>query len=154
MFEQLTQPENLLALLTAVGVFATILVIVMPMLATDTLGARMKSVALEREKLRARERARMANNNKEGRRKGAKKREPGALIKLVVDKLNLRKALADEKTEAELIQAGFRGQSPLSGGRLCRVLWPLADCSANPEETPVEHHAGLARCLGSLPDLR
>ena len=42
-----------------------------------------------------------------------RKREPGALIKLVVDKLNLRKALADEKTEDELVQAGFRGQSPL-----------------------------------------
>ena len=112
MFEQLTNPENLLALLTAVGVFATILVIVMPLLAKDTLGARMKTVALEREKLRARERARLSSN-KDGRRKGAKKREPGALIKLVVDKLNLRKALADEKTESELIQAGFRGQSPL-----------------------------------------
>ena len=74
---------------------------------------RMKSVALEREKLRARERARMMNDKKEGRKKGAKKREPGALIKLVVDKLNLRKALADEKTEDELVQAGFRGQSPL-----------------------------------------
>jgi len=113
MFEQLTQPENLLALLTAVGVFASILVVVMPMLAKDNLGIRMKSVALEREKLRARERARMASTKKEGRRTGAKKREPGALIKLFVDKLNLRKALADDKTEAELIQAGFRGQSPL-----------------------------------------
>jgi len=113
MFEQFTEPANLLALLTAVGVFASILVVVMPMLKTDNLGNRMKSVALEREKLRARERARQANTIKEGRKKGAKKREPGALIKLVVDKLNLRKALADEKTEAELVQAGFRGQSPL-----------------------------------------
>ncbi|MEP1206890.1 MAG: type II secretion system F family protein [Rhizobiaceae bacterium] len=113
MFEQLTEPANLLALLTAVGVFASILVVVMPMLKTDNLGNRMKSVALEREKLRARERARQANAVKDGRKKSAKKREPGALIKLVVEKLNLRKALADEKTEAELVQAGFRGQSPL-----------------------------------------
>ena len=58
MFEQLTDPATLLALLTAVGVFASILVVVMPMLKTDNLGNRMKSVALEREKLRARERAR------------------------------------------------------------------------------------------------
>ena len=49
MFEQLTEPANLLALLTAVGVFASILVVVMPMLKTDNLGNRMMSVALERE---------------------------------------------------------------------------------------------------------
>ena len=113
MFEMFTEPANLVALFTAVGVFASILVVAMPMLKTDNLGNRMKSVALEREKLRARERARVANSVKEGRKKSAKKREPGALIKMVVEKLNLRKALADEKTELELIQAGFRGQSPL-----------------------------------------
>ncbi|MEP0942874.1 MAG: type II secretion system F family protein [Rhizobiaceae bacterium] len=114
MLEMFTEPANLVALFTAVGVFASILVVVMPMLKTDNLGNRMKSVALEREKLRARERARAANTVKEGRKsKSAKKREPGALIKVVVEKLNLRKALADEKTELELIQAGFRGQSPL-----------------------------------------
>ena len=111
MFDMFTEPANLVALFTAVGVFASILVVVMPMLKTDNLGNRMKSVALEREKLRARERARAANSVKEGRKKSAKKREPGALIKMVVEKLNLRKALADEKTELELIQAGFRGQS-------------------------------------------
>ena len=111
--EQLTDPATILAILTAVGVFASILVVVMPMLKTDNLGNRMKSVALEREKLRARERARQANAVKEGRKKSAKKAEPAAIIKLVVEKLNLRKALADEKTELELIQAGFRGQAPL-----------------------------------------
>ena len=73
MFEQLTEPANLLALLTAVGVFASILVVVMPMLKTDNLGNQMKSVALEREKLRARERARMASNVQEGRRKKSAK---------------------------------------------------------------------------------
>ena len=111
--EQLTDPATILAILTAVGVFASILVVVMPMLKTDNLGNRMKSVALEREKLRARERARQANAVKDGRKKSAKKAEPAAIIKLVVEKLNLRKALADEKTELELIQAGFRGQAPL-----------------------------------------
>ena len=106
MFDQFTEPENLLALLTAVGVFASILVVVMPMLKTDPLNSRMKSVALEREKLRAKERAKMANTVKDGRRTGAKKREPGALIKLVVDKLNLRKALADELLFGQLTDGG------------------------------------------------
>ncbi|MGI9364589.1 MAG: type II secretion system F family protein [Rhizobiaceae bacterium] len=114
MVAQLTHPESILALLTAVGVFASIMVVLMPMMARDNLGNRMKSVALEREKLRARERAKLSVSSREGRRKqGAKKREPDALIKFIVEKLNLRRALADERTEIELIQAGFRGQSPL-----------------------------------------
>ena len=113
MLDFIKEPANALAITTAIAVFATVLVLVMPLLAKDTLGNRMKSVALERDKLRARERARMANETKDKSRQGAKKREPGAVIKLIVDKLNLRKALADEKTEDELIQAGFRGQSPL-----------------------------------------
>ena len=50
MFDMFTEPANLVALFTAVGVFASILVVVMPMLKTDNLGNRMKSVALEREK--------------------------------------------------------------------------------------------------------
>ena len=113
MFAAITDPQNMLAITTFLAVFATILVLVMPMLARDTLGNRMKSVALERDQLRARERARVANESKDKQRRGAKKREPGAIIKLIVDKLNLRKALADENTEEELVHAGFRGQSPL-----------------------------------------
>ncbi len=112
MIDLLTQPENLIALATAIAVFATILTVAMPMFARDNLGDRMKSVALEREQLRARERARLLNEKKDGRTK-VTKREPGAVIKTIVEKLNLRTALADEKTEAQLIQAGYRGQSPL-----------------------------------------
>ncbi|MEL6734381.1 MAG: type II secretion system F family protein [Pseudomonadota bacterium] len=112
MVTYILQPHILLAIITTMGVFATILTLIMPMLAKDNLGNRMKSVALEREQLRARERQRLASESKEGRKK-ATKREPGALVKTIVDKLNLRTALADEKTEAMLIQAGYRGQSPL-----------------------------------------
>ncbi|MEL6965996.1 MAG: type II secretion system F family protein [Pseudomonadota bacterium] len=112
MISFILQPHVLLAIITTLGVFATILTVLMPMLAKDNLGNRMKSVALEREQLRARERQRMANDAKEGRKK-AVKREPGAIVKTLVDRLNLRKALADDKTEETLMQAGFRGQSPL-----------------------------------------
>ncbi len=112
MIENLTSPQSLAAIATMVAVFATILTIAMPMLQKDPLEGRMKSVALEREKLRARERARLMNEKKQGRTKVTKK-EPGAIMKAMVEKLNLRSALADEKTEDMLIQAGYRGQSPL-----------------------------------------
>lgn len=112
MISLILQPHVLLAIITTLGVFATILTVLMPMLSKDNLGNRMKSVALEREQLRARERQRMANDKKDGRKKVVK-REPGAVVKMIVDRLNLRKALADDKTEETLVQAGFRGQSPL-----------------------------------------
>ena len=50
----------------AVGAAATVLTLAMPLLATDTLARRMKSVALEREKIRQRERERLAAR-REGR---------------------------------------------------------------------------------------
>ena len=112
MLDMITEPENLIAITTAIAVFASILIVALPMLGKNTLNDRMKSVALEREKLRARERAKLASEQKENR-KGAKRREPGAFVKLIVEKLNLRTALADENTELQLTQAGFRGQSPL-----------------------------------------
>ena len=112
MIEYLTTPQSLAAIATMIAVFATILTIAMPMLQKDPLEGRMKSVALEREQLRARERARLMNEKKEGRTKVTKK-EPGAVMKALVEKLNLRTAFADEKTEEMLIQAGYRGQSPL-----------------------------------------
>ena len=44
----------------AVAAIATVLTLAMPLLATDSLGKRMKSVGAEREKLRQRERERLA----------------------------------------------------------------------------------------------
>ena len=48
----------------AVGAIATVLTLAMPLIATDSLGKRMKSVAIEREKLRQRERERLARGDK------------------------------------------------------------------------------------------
>ena len=47
------------------------------------------------------------------------------LAALVVDRLNLRKALADDKTVANLRVAGFRGQRPLTLFLFARAVLPL-----------------------------
>ena len=126
LLDTLLQPQVMIALTTSIAVFATILTVALPMLAKDNLGNRMKSVALEREQLRARERARMAKDKeKNPGRTNTKKREPGAVLKMIVEKLNLRSALADEKTEDLLIQAGFRGQAPLFVFLSLRLGTPL-----------------------------
>ena len=53
----LGDPQMVSGVLVAVCVAATIYTLATPFLSTDTLERRMKSVAVERERIRARERA-------------------------------------------------------------------------------------------------
>ena len=51
----------------SVAAIATVITLAMPLLSPDTLGKRMKSVALEREKIRQRERERLRAREGQGR---------------------------------------------------------------------------------------
>jgi len=115
------EPQNLLAIFAALAVFATILTIAMPVLQRDELSNRMKSVVTEREKIRARERARMAAEQT----KGSLKVKNEGWLKQIVESMNLKKALADEGTFRNLIQAGYRKQSHIYVFLFFRVVLPL-----------------------------
>ncbi|TCT07221.1 tight adherence protein C [Tepidamorphus gemmatus] len=118
--EQLYDPGLLVAVFAAIAAVAAIVSVGMPLLANDRLGARMKYVARERDKLRARERARL---NAEGPRVSLRK-SPKAYMQRVVDQLNLRKLLEAEDTRDRLRMAGLRGQSALVGFLFFRVVLP------------------------------
>ncbi|WP_011583310.1 MULTISPECIES: type II secretion system F family protein [Chelativorans] len=120
----LTDPSFLLALLVSIAVFATIFTVV-PVGGGDPLKARMKTVALEREELRAKQRARLAAEA-ERRRAGGLRREDRSSMRAIVDQLDLRRALADESTVAMLRTAGYRGQSPLTRFLFFRLVLPPA----------------------------
>ena len=127
IFESLTDPNFLFAALVGVAVFATIFTVMMPMLGGSGLDARMKNVALERESIRARERARLAMDSDKRRRGGSLKQQaqkPG--IRALVERLDLKKALADEKTVNSLRNAGYRGQNPLTMFLFLRFVLPFA----------------------------
>src|SRR3954452_15643086 len=121
LFHAVTDPTVLLATFAAVAVFATVYTVTIPFFERDQLTARIKAVALEREAIRARERARMANEAK----RASLRSEPKAYMRRIVDSLNLRNALADEKTLARLRMAGYRGQAPLVVFLFARVTLPL-----------------------------
>ena len=121
IFRSMTDPSVMIPLLAAFSVFATIITIAQPLLARDRLGARIKSVALEREQIRARERARLAAEQK----RVSLRNEPKAYMRRIVDRFNLRKALADEGTTNKLRMAGFRGQAPLFAFLFARLMLPL-----------------------------
>src|ERR1019366_7113759 len=97
-----TNPALLMAAFAAIAVFAAVYTVTIPFFDTDKLGARIKAVSIEREAIRARERARLATEQ----RRASLRREPKAFMRRIVDSLNLRNALADEKTVARLRMAG------------------------------------------------
>jgi tight adherence protein C len=120
--KSLSDPAFLIALLVSVAVFATIFTL-LPALGGNPLKARMKSVALERDELRAKQRARLAAES-DRRRKGLRE-EQSIGMKNIVERLDLRRALVDENTLNKLKMAGFRGQNPLTRFLFFRLVLPF-----------------------------
>jgi tight adherence protein C len=112
--------QTLTVIFAAIAAGATVLTLAMPLLVTDTLGKRMKAVALEREKIRQRERERMAQGNKI-----ALRQSPRVYMKRAVDNFNLAKWVGQEEARAKLMQAGFRGQAPYVTYLFFRMTMPV-----------------------------
>ena len=116
------EPRTLAAILVAVAVFATILTLAQPLLAGDQLGKRMKNVASERERIRAREREKL---NASANAKKSLRVEPKAYMKRVVDRFNLTQWLGTDKAKAQMAMAGYRGVGAETGFLFFRLVTPL-----------------------------
>jgi len=121
LFLSLTNPAFLVGVFAAIAVAATVYTVAQPLFEGDKLAARIKAVGAEREEIRARERARLANDAKRAKLRS----EPKVFMRQIVDRLNLRNALADEGTVARLRMAGLRGQAPLVVFLFARATIPL-----------------------------
>ena len=106
----------------AIAAVATVLTIAMPMLLTDSLSKRMNAVAIEREKIRARERERMAHAAQKVNLRPSAKQS----IQAIVDRFNLKKWLGQEEARLKLVQAGYRGQAPYITYLFFRMVTPVA----------------------------
>ena len=144
MFSQLSKsisdPAFLIALFTGIAVFATLFTLI-PALGGNQLRSRMKSVALERDELRARQRAQLAAEA-DRRRKGLRE-EQSTGMRNIVERLDLRRALADESTMTKLRLAGFRGQNPLTKFLFFRLVLPFVGLGLG---------GAYVFLLGGLPD--
>ena len=123
MVQQLTQwldPHFLAMVFAAIAAVATVLTLAMPYVATDTLSKRMKAVALEREKIRQRERERLAQGGKITLRQS-----PRAYMKTIVENFNLSKWVGQEQARIMLVQAGYRGQAPYVTYLFFRMVMPI-----------------------------
>jgi tight adherence protein C len=92
-------------LLAALGCAATALTVVVPMLQTDNLSRRIRAVGDERERIRQRERERLAAKDN----KTQLRMRPSTMLKRLVDTLNLTSWLSTETAKEQLAKAGFRG---------------------------------------------
>ena len=104
----------------AIAAIATVLTFAMPMLVGDSLGKRMKAVAVEREKIRARERERMAQVQQKVNLRPSTKQS----IQAIVDRFNLKKWVGQEEARLKLVQAGYRGQAPYITYLFFRMVTP------------------------------
>jgi tight adherence protein C len=112
-------PRTAAMVFAAVAAIATVLTLAMPLLATDSLDKRMKTVAIEREKMRQRERERLARGEKISLRPTAKH-----YMQTIVDQFNLKKWVGQEEARALLVQAGYRGQAPYVTFLFFRLVMP------------------------------
>jgi tight adherence protein C len=118
--DAVSNPRLLAMVFSALAAIATVLTLAMPLLATDSLSKRMKSVALERDQMRQRERERLARGEKITLR-----RSPKQYMQSIVDQFNLNKWVGQETARAILVQAGYRGQAPYVTYLFFRMLMPV-----------------------------
>ena len=114
-----TNPTNVVTGLSALAAFATILTLSSSFGVNRKADARARVIMKERERLRKRSRAAMAQQG--GR---LRQRQSGVVADLV-ERLNLRRILEDPKLNDKLMQAGMRGERPAVFFYFARLVAPV-----------------------------
>lgn len=121
LLEKLLDPQIVIVVLSAVAAFATVASFTLPLLTGNRLGARMKYVGSERDKMRAERIAELASEDRATKLRN----QPKGFMKQVVEQLKLRKLLETEGTRDQLKMAGLRGQAPVVAFLFFRVTLPI-----------------------------
>ncbi|MCI4677808.1 type II secretion system F family protein [Rhodoblastus acidophilus] len=121
LVEKVSDSRSWLALLVGVFTVASLLSVGLPLIEGDRLGDRMKLVASERERIRAREREKLLNRNT-----GKLRQTPKAFMKDIVDKYSLSKWLGTDEAKSQLAMAGYRGAQAEVGFLFFRLVTPIA----------------------------
>ncbi len=124
-FESMMSRDFLIAVLAAISAAAVVFTFGAGLLSRSETRQRIRRVALEREKLRAEEMARLRgiDAQRNSIRRGAETR---SYMKTIVERLSLRQAFLDEGTIDRLAQAGYRGQGHVTTYLFTRFAVPLA----------------------------
>ncbi|KKB76713.1 type II secretion system protein [Devosia soli] len=126
MIETLTTPAFLIAILAAISAAAVVFTFGSSMIVKQDMRQRIKRVAIERDKMRAEEMARLRGGTaSDGRGTIRRNAEPKTYVKRAVDRLDLKKAFQDETTVDKLAMAGYRGQGHLTTFLFQRFATPF-----------------------------
>jgi tight adherence protein C len=118
--ESFLQIEVMITALVGFAAFGTVLTIAAPYFETDNLGTRIKAVSIERDKLRAQQKAQLTSG--EARLRDRPNR---SLVSQIVEALNLRKVFQAEGSRELLRQAGLRSERNLVTFLGIRFVSPL-----------------------------
>lgn len=119
--DKVVDSQFLLALFAAIAAAATVLTIAIPLTEGSNLQKRMKNVATEREKIRARERERL---NRQTDRVSLRQ-EPKAFMRRIVKQFKLGDWLGTETAKNQLAMAGYRGQQAEVAFLFFRLVMPI-----------------------------
>ena len=118
----LTDPHRIALLVAIAGAATAIVATVAPWISPDPLARRIKAVGVERERIRAREREKLAAADK----RLAVRMKPGRLAKQLVEHLDLQRWLGVDTAKKHLAMAGFRGPGAEYAFLAFRMAAPIA----------------------------
>jgi tight adherence protein C len=126
--ELLTQRDFLIAVLAAVSAAAVVFTFGSTLIVKQEMKGRIKRVAVERDRMRAEEMARLrgGNANPDGRTSIRRGTEAKSYMKRAVERFDLKKAFQDDTTVDKLAMAGLRGQGELTKFLFQRLAYPVA----------------------------
>ncbi|MFD1253191.1 MULTISPECIES: type II secretion system F family protein [Devosia] len=127
IIDMITQRDFLIAMLAAISAGAVVFTFGTSFIGKREVKGRIKRVALERDKMRAEEMARLrggtVSDSRSSIRRGS---EAKSYMKNAVERFDLKKAFQDDTTIDKLATAGFRGQGHLTSFLFQRFATPLA----------------------------
>lgn len=124
-FALLSQREFLISVLAAISAAAVVFTSGSSFIVKSEMRDRIKRVALEREKMRAEEMARLRGGTITDTRGIRRNAETKTYMKNVVERFDLKKAFQDDATVDKLAMAGFRGQGHLTTFLFLRFVTPI-----------------------------
>src|ERR1700674_877639 len=117
---KINDPHFMAMIFSSIAGGAPVLTLSMSFITGDDLGKRLKSVAIERDKIRQRERERLVRGEKV-----TLPQAPKQYMKTIVDRLNLAKWFGQEEARDKLVQAGYRGHAPYVTYLFFRMVTPI-----------------------------
>jgi tight adherence protein C len=123
--QMLTNPTFLVTALVLIASLGTVYSVVIPLLDRRDLSKRLRSVSVERDLIRQRERERERMHKSDKNSKATLRHSGNKKIETLVTRFNLHEALVDGNTVGKLKTAGLRSQNALNIFLTLRFLLPF-----------------------------